>query len=257
MTPAQAVNRLRRGDLALGRLDVLRSLHGIEPGLWALDMLANRGVTVLNPRPTLTAAHDKLATATALGRATVAHPRTVHLAPWLPLPELEYPVVLKPRFGSWGRDVMRCDSPAELGAALAEARLRVWFNATGGVLQELVPPAGYDLRLVVAAGRVTGAIMRFAAAGEWRTNVALGGRRVRVRPPDEACALAVTAAAALSGDLVGVDLLPTPDGGWTVIEVNGAVEFNTDYSLEDEVFAATRAALLLGRVPATAAYSYV
>jgi hypothetical protein len=32
LTPAQAVARLRRGDVALGRLDVLRSLDGVEPG---------------------------------------------------------------------------------------------------------------------------------------------------------------------------------------------------------------------------------
>ena len=37
LSPAQAIARLRPGDVALGRLDVLPSLHGIEPGLWALD----------------------------------------------------------------------------------------------------------------------------------------------------------------------------------------------------------------------------
>jgi glutathione synthase/RimK-type ligase-like ATP-grasp enzyme len=99
--------------------------------------------------------------------------------------------------------------------------------------------------------------MRRAAPGEWRTNVALGGKRVRVRPPEEARALALAAAAAVGGDLVGVDLLPLADGGWTVIEVNGAVEFTSAYSLDDEIFSATRAALLLGRRAGTDVYSYV
>src|SRR5262245_55091858 len=54
-TPAQAATRLRPGDVALGRLDVLPSVDGIEPGLWALDLLERRGVTVLNPRASLEA----------------------------------------------------------------------------------------------------------------------------------------------------------------------------------------------------------
>src|SRR6201999_938318 len=80
-SPAQAVNRLGPGDIALGRLDVLPSLDGVEPGLWALERLAASGVTVLNGRRTLVAAHDKLATSAALFAAGVSHPRTGHVAP--------------------------------------------------------------------------------------------------------------------------------------------------------------------------------
>ena len=58
LTPAQAVARLGRGDVALGRLDILPTLDGIEPGLWALERLASSGVTVLNNRRTLVAAHE-------------------------------------------------------------------------------------------------------------------------------------------------------------------------------------------------------
>ena len=168
----------------------------------------------------------------------------MHVAPWLPAPALEPPLVLKPRFGSWGRDVTRCDDPVSVERAVHEARDRAWFNATGGVLQRLVEPRGYDLRIVVAGGRVFGAARRVAPPGEWRTNVALGGRREPALPPADACELAVAAAAAIEGDLVGVDLLPTEEGGWTVLEINGAVDFTGLYSLREEVFSAARAALL-------------
>jgi RimK family alpha-L-glutamate ligase len=244
LTPAEAVTRLRVGDVALGRLDVLPTLDGIEGGWWALETLARRGVTVLNDGPSLARAHDKLATAQALAAAGVPHPVTAHVAPWLPLPELEPPVVLKPRFGSWGRDVVRCDTAAELTRALEDAHRHPWYAATGGVLQELVPPIGYDLRLIVAGGCVVGSVSRHAAPGEWRTNVALGATRIPVAPPPEAKELAIAAAAAIGGDLVGVDLLPTPDGHWVVLELNGAADFTPAYSLGEEIFSAVRRALL-------------
>ena len=58
-------------------------------------------------------------------------------------------------------------------------------------------------------------------------------------------ALAVAAAAALDADLIGVDLLPVPDG-YTVIEMNGAVEFDGRYSLAGEdIYAAIADALAL------------
>jgi ribosomal protein S6--L-glutamate ligase len=244
LNPAQALTRLGHGDVALGRLDVLPTLDGVEPGLWALDRLAARGVTVLNPRRALVAAHDKLATAHALFAAKVPHPRTVHVAPWLDRPELEPPLVLKPRFGSWGDDVIRCDDEAALGATLAELETRAWYEATGAIAQKLVAPRGHDLRLIVAGGAVIGAVRRIAAPGEWRTNVKLGARREPIDPPDEARAMAVAAAAAIGGDLVGVDLLPADLGTWVTIEVNGAVDFNGTYSLADEVFAEARRALV-------------
>ena len=47
----------------------------------------------------------------------------------------------------------RCDDDEDVERATDAARLRVWFNATGAVAQRLVPPAGFDLRVLVAAGR--------------------------------------------------------------------------------------------------------
>jgi RimK family alpha-L-glutamate ligase len=244
VSPAQAVARLRPGDIALGRLDVLPSLDGVEPGLWALERLGASGVTVLNGRRELVASHDKLATATALFAAGVAHPRTVHVASWLPLPELEPPLVFKPRFGSWGEDVVRCDDELTLERELRALEAKSWYEATGAIAQKLVAPQGYDLRLVVAGHRVVGAVRRVAAPGEWRTNVALGARREPLLPPDEACEIAIRAAAAVDGALVGVDLLPAGLGTWVVLEVNGAVEFNSTYSFGEDVFEAARRALL-------------
>ena len=164
-------SRLGQGDLAVARLDVLPTLDGIEPGLWRLARLGRQGVQVMNGALALFAAHDKLSTALFLGRAGVAQPRTAHLRDGS-VPPFPPPYVVKPRFGSWGRDVYLCRDEAELRARLARLRRRRWFRRQGALVQSLVEPTGRDLRVVVAGGRVVGAVERRSRPGEWRTNVA-------------------------------------------------------------------------------------
>jgi [lysine-biosynthesis-protein LysW]--L-2-aminoadipate ligase len=244
LCPAETLGRLGEGDAALARLDVLPTVDGIEPGAWELARLEAEGIRMLNPLRTLSATHDKLMTARLLKAAGVPHPITRHVThPHTP-PTMDPPVVVKPRFGSWGIDVHRCEDPAGTRACLEELSSRRWFRRQGALVQELIPPLGRDLRIVVASGQVVGAVQRFAAPGEWRTNVALGGVRKPISPPPAARELALAAAAAVGGDLVGVDLLPTPAGGWVAIEVNGAVEFTDEYSLDRDVFAASAEALV-------------
>ena len=101
--------------------------------------------------------------------------------------------------------------------------------------------------MLVAGGQIAGAVRRVAALGEWRTNVALGARREPVTPPYEACSVALAAAAAVGGDLVGIDLLPDGHGGWIVLEVNGAVDFNGLYAQDGDVFETVRTSLLDAR----------
>ena len=244
VAPGDAPDLLGPGDAAIGRLDVRETLDGIEDGSMHLDRLEERGATVLNRSLALLAAHDKLATAGALFGASLPHPRTVPLFEASAKPALPFPFVLKPRFGSWGRDVTLCaDEPGYRGA-LAVFRDRPWFHSAGAVVQELVPPRGHDLRVVVAGGEVVGAIKRVARPGEWRTNVALGARRMPTEPSPAARSLALAAAEAIGADLAGVDLLPLGPGRYAVLEVNGAVDFSPEYASGRDVFATAMEALV-------------
>jgi [lysine-biosynthesis-protein LysW]--L-2-aminoadipate ligase len=154
-------------------------------------------------------------------------------------------LVVKPRFGSWGKDVFLCRNRRALKRCLGGLRAQMWFRRQGVLVQELVESRGRDLRIIVAGGEAVGAVERVAAKREWRTNVALGGRRRAAEPSLEARALAVEAASAIGADLVGVDLLPDGRGGHVVLELNGAADFTEDYSLagEDVFLSAVAAAL--------------
>lgn len=241
--PTEALARLGGGDTALARLDVLPTLDGIERGTWELARLEAAELTVLNRLRSLLEMHDKLLTARVLTGAGIPHPRTVHI-PHRGPQSLEAPFVLKPRFGSWGAGVELCRTKGAAQQCVDALARHGWFRKHGALAQELIPPVGHDLRIVVAGGSVVGAVERVAAPGEWRTNVALGGTRRPADPPLLARELALAAAAAVGADLVGIDLLPTPDGGWIVLELNGAVEFNDQYSLDGDVFSAAAKALV-------------
>lgn len=239
------------GAVVLGRLDVLATLDGIEPGLRELRDLEREGaVVVLNPAAALTAVHDKLVTAQRLEAAGLPQPCAAF---WTGdgEPPLAPPLVLKPRFGSWGRDVVLCRDRLGLAQSLEVLASRPWFRRQGVLVQEFLPSPGYDLRLLVAGGEVVGACERVAAPGEWRTNVSLGGTRRRVEPPAAAQSLGVAAAAEIGADLVGVDLVPIAADRYVVLELNGAVEFDEHYSLAGgDVFA--DAACALGLTPGPA-----
>jgi RimK family alpha-L-glutamate ligase len=222
---------------------VLEALDGIERGTGELERLVAGGIDVRNPPGSLIVAHDKLLTARTLRLAGLPHPHTTLLSPTLPAAVPELPLVLKPRFGSWGRDVERCSTPDELDAALVRLQGKAWFREHGALAQELVQPRGWDLRVVVAGGRVVGAARRVAPTGEWRTNAALGAEVVPAQPPPLAEALALAAARAARVDLVGVDLLPT-GSGFVILELNGAVDFRPLYLEGGDVYLETVAALL-------------
>lgn len=228
--PREASSLLGPGDVAITRLDVLPTLDGLEPGIELVPELAERGIRVLNTPDALLAAHDKLLTAERLARAGLPTPWTQHIGPGVELPAIPFPCVVKPRFGSWGQDVLRCSTPEELTKVLGWVVTRPWWGRHGALVQELVGTGGHDIRAVVACDTVVAGAHRIAGPDEWRTNVTLGGMVLRAEVSPEERALAVQAVAAVGIDLASVDLLPA-NGGLVVLELNGAVDFDRKYEL--------------------------
>ena len=230
LSPDEACRELGPGDVALFRLDVVPTLDGVEPGLEHTAHLLRSGVRVLNGPEALLATHDKLLTKSRLVAAGIPHPWTSWIEPGREIPESPFPCVVKPRFGSWGQDVYLCRTADDLPAILDAVSHRPWWSRHGAVIQELVGPVRRDVRVVVAGTNAIAGAERTAAEGEWRTNVTLGGSVTKAEVPEDAEELALAAARAIGIDFAGVDLLPH-DGGWVVLELNGAVDFDRRYAL--------------------------
>lgn len=194
----------------------------LEQVVFRMDLLHRaqaRGVAVLNPPRAVETCVDKyLATAYLEGAGLRVPPTVVcqHADAALEAFEsLGGDVVVKPLFGSEGRGMVRVSDPE-----MAWRTFRT-LERTQSVLyvQQFIRHPGWDLRLFVLGGRVLTAMRRFSN-GDWRTNVAQGGRGEKVQLSADEESLALRAAAALGAPMAGVDLLPGPRGDWYVLEVN-------------------------------------
>lgn len=193
----------------------------LEQIIFRMDVLGGYerggGVVVNRPRA-LEIAIDKYLTLSRLSGAGIRVPRTCvtqSLDEAIQAVESFGDVVVKPIFGSEGKGMSRWDRGADLHAAFAP------MLQGGAVLyvQEFVGDASGDIRLLVIGNQVLA--MRRECQGDWRANVAQGGRGVPLEIGEDLRELALRAAAAVDGDLVAVDCLPCSEGGHCVLEVNG------------------------------------
>jgi len=209
---------LAGADAVLVRTMPTGTLEEVILRMDLLGRLAATGTRVLNEPRSLEVAIDKYLSLARIAAAGVPVPRTMVVQRPEDLPAacaaLGGDVVSKPLFGSRGRGIERLDSPAAVTAAALAL-------APGGVayLQEFVPHAGWDVRILLVGARCFA--MRRVATGDWRLNLARGARAEPFAPPPGWVEVARRAAMAVGTIVAGVDLLPTPDGGVVVLEVNG------------------------------------
>lgn len=210
---------------ALAAADVVavRGMPGVGAGLQRLEEVIFRmdalaqieaaGTPVVNSPRALEIAIDKYLSLALLARAGIRVPRTTvvqgHASARLAWNEFGRTCVAKPLFGSRGRGIRRVETASEAATIGGDGV---------AYLQELIPHPGWDLRVLVV-GDEAFAMRRVAAAGEWRTNVSLGGRPEAVEASADEVALAQRAASTVGARIAGVDILPGPDGP-VVLEVN-------------------------------------
>jgi len=128
------------------------------------------------------------------------------------------PVVVKLLESTQGKGVVLADTRSTASALVDAFRgLNAHF-----LVQEFVKEAGgSDLRCFVVGGKVVGAMMRTAKAGEFRSNVHQGGSVKKVTLTKEERRTAIKAAKILKLNVAGVDILRS-DSGPKILEVNSS-----------------------------------
>jgi RimK family alpha-L-glutamate ligase len=207
-------------DAVLARIIPGGSLEQVIFRVDVLHWIEARALLVVNSPRAIERCVDKFYTSSLLLDAGLPTPATVvcqRTDDAMDAVRAMGDVVIKPIFGSLGQGMVRTDNPE---VALRVVRTLDQVRAVFYV-QQAIDHGGRDVRVMVVGGRVLGAIERQAPAGEWRTNVALGGTARAFELPEAWADLAIRAAAAVGADYAGVDLLPSRDGRVFVLEVNG------------------------------------
>jgi ribosomal protein S6--L-glutamate ligase len=215
------IDLIADADAVLVRMMPPGTLEQVVFRMDALHRLEAAGRVVLNPPRAVESAVDKyLATARLDAAGLPVPPTWVGEQPEAALgafEELGGDVIVKPLFGSEGRGLVRL-TDIETAGRVFQALSRI-----GAVLyvQRFIPNDGTDLRAFVLNGRVSAAMRRRASVGDWRANVARGGRAEAIALDDEARSLAIRAAETLGARMAGVDLIEERGTGRRlVLEVN-------------------------------------
>ena len=205
-------------DSVLVRSMPLGSVEQIIFRMNALHAARASGVQVLNPPRCLEIAIDKWLTLDIAQRAGLMTPRTIccqtrddALLAW---EALGGDCIVKPIFGGEGRGIVRVtdsDMAWRVFSTLEQLQSVIY-------VQEFLESEGYDLRLLVLGEELF--CVRRENHGDWRSNVARGGRAIPHSPTFEQISIAFRASKAIGGWMIGVDILPTKDGRNVLLELN-------------------------------------
>lgn len=193
---------------------------------YTLRFLNQMGVPTVNSYSATITCDNKFLTSVRLHEAGVPSLRTmIAYTPQSALEAIErigYPAVLKPPVGSWGRLLAKINDRDAAEAILEHKEILGSYHHSIFYIQEYVPKRGGDIRAFVVGDRIIGASYR--SSPHWITNVARGATTSPAEVTPEMEEIALRAAGAVGGELLGVDLVETEDG-LKVIEINTGAEF--------------------------------
>jgi ribosomal protein S6--L-glutamate ligase len=192
-------------------------------GLAVVRQFEDAGAVSTATAEAIAQSRDKLQSLQLMSRAGLPIPRTVVAA------QMEHvgaaveavgglPVVIKLVRGTQGRGVILAPDLASV-----EAIARTFHRFREQMLiQEFIPEAnGQDTRIIVVGRQCVAAMQRSAAAGDFRSNLHLGGTAVPVVLDQATQKLALNAAQAHGLGVAGVDVIAS-ERGPLLLEVNSS-----------------------------------
>ena len=230
--------RLARYDAVIPRIGVSVTSYGTA----ILRQFEAMGTFVLNPADGIMASRDKLHAHQLLARHRLPMPTTAVASSPRDTEDLielggGAPLVLKLLESTQGKGVVLAETSKAAASVITAFRgLKAEF-----LVQEFVKEAaGEDVRALVIGGKVVAAMRRTARAGEFRSNLHLGGsaEAVKLKPAERD--IATRAARAFRLGLAGVDMLRSAHGP-KILEVNSSpgfegIEAATDRNIAELVY---------------------
>jgi [lysine-biosynthesis-protein LysW]--L-2-aminoadipate ligase len=218
----------KKKDFLLGDVLLQRSVSYYR-GLYLTASLEYLGFKVINRFEVGQTCGNKLITSIKLAENKIPSPKTQFaFSAESGLESIKnngFPLVLKPIVGSWGRGIYPLRD-LETASMIIEMReeddsplSRIYY------IQEMVDRPPRDIRCIIVGDQAVTAIYRYSSQSEWRTNVARGGKVELAPITNEIEDLALRAAKAVGGGILGVDMMEDKHHGLVVHEVNNTVEF--------------------------------
>ena len=196
-----------------------RALHGLK-------LFETAGIKCVNTYNVATICGDKLLTSCALADHKVPQPEVrvafTEESALKTIEEMGYPVVLKPAVGSWGRLLSKVNDRDAAEAILEHKAVLGSYHHSIFYIQKYVEKKGKDIRSFVVGDKCIAAIYR--TSSHWITNTARGGVATKCPVTDELNEISVSAANAVGGGIVAIDVFETAQG-LMVNEVNYTMEY--------------------------------
>ena len=135
-----------------------------------------------------------------------------------------YPLVIKPRIGSWGRSVMPIKDKDTAEAVIENRQVTDGPQDRIYYLQEMIDRPPRDIRVITIGDQAVSAMYRKSSGG-FKTNIALGADPELCEITKEIEDLCEKTSKAVGGGILGIDLMEDKEKGLVVHEVNNTVEF--------------------------------